>query len=125
MFSFLLAILLGVPNNPSVLSVPVAEAAPLATDAQWDWLHTLEQCESTGSTTATILDTNGKFSRGILQFQMSTWLRYEKDFGATTTNIYDADLQERVALSMLNAGGWRNWFNCANKIGPYPIKNAH
>lgn len=121
MLPFILAVLLGVPANPTVLSVPVAEAAPLATIEQFDWLHELEQCESTGSTTVKVLDTNDKYSYGVLQFQMATWLKYGKDFGTAANNIYDKDLQEQVALSILNAGGQDNWFVCSKRIGNYPL----
>jgi len=63
---------------------------------------------------------NDKYSYGVLQFQMATWLSFGKSFGTTADNIYDKSLQETVARSMLDNGGWRNWFTCAKKTGTYP-----
>ncbi len=72
----------------------------------------------------TVLDTNGKYSYAFFQFQMSTWLSYGKEFGATRENIHDYFLQMKVARSMLDNGGQSHWRNCAEKVrkmyGPYP-----
>lgn len=86
------------------------------------WIRHLEDCEDpTGSTTIRVLDTNNKYSYGLLQFQMKTWLKQ----GNTRDTIYDPDLQEQTAQAMLDAGGWQNWFTCAQhveqKYGPYPL----
>ena len=58
-------------------------------------------------------------------FQQSTWLHYGKAFGTTKENIYDEELQEIVAIHMLNNGGAGHWYTCNNKVkailGPYPI----
>jgi len=88
----------------------------------------LIMCESGGSHTVSVLDTNGLHSTGLLQFQMGTWLAYGKPFGATRENITNGELQRIVALHMLNQGGWRHWLNCSNKVkttlGPYPIPDG-
>ena len=73
-----------------------------------------------------VLDSNHKYSYGRFQFQMQTWLRYSSSFHTSADNIYDGQLQEAVALYILNDGGYRNWFNCSTKnvipkLGPYPI----
>ena len=76
-----------------------------------------------GSTTIRILDTNGKYSYGLLMFQMKTWLFYGKKFGATRENIYDGELQRKVARKILDDGGWRHWWTCSKavtaKLGAY------
>ncbi len=123
----LLALLLAIPNNPRTLTIHFTETAHAQElDAQTLWIQKLgNECESMGSTTVRVLDTNGKYSYGFLQFQMATWLGYGKQFGATKENIYDAELQKKVARYMLDnpkeTGGWKNWYNCTTqKIGPYP-----
>ena len=87
-------------------------------------MESLSECESGGSTTIKVLDTNGKYSYGLLQFQMGTWLKY-KNLGATRENIFDGELQKTIARSMLDAGGWRNWLNCSlvvkRSLGSYPV----
>ncbi len=117
--SLLLAVIFLVPSP--ILTVPIVMAAP---DPKSAWIDALAQCESEGSTTIKVLDTNHKFSYSVLQFQMATWLKYGKDFGTTKENIYDAGLQKSVARSMLDAGGADNWYNCNNEltktIGAYP-----
>lgn len=101
--------------------VPVV-VAPAVPDTKLVWIRKLEACEDpTGNTTIKILDVNDKYSYGVLQFQMATWLSYGKKFGTTADNIYDKTLQESVARSILDAGGWHNWYNCTKKIGSYPI----
>lgn len=83
MFSVLLAILLGVPSNPSVLSVPVAEAAPIdlqsfaSTTADRYHLdtklfHDVIQCESRFNPNAT--STTGDF--GVAQWNAKAHPEY-------------------------------------------------
>ena len=98
-------------QDPKALSVP---------DDKTIWIEHLAHCESSGDPTKTTLDTNGYYSRGLLQFQMATWLSY-KHLGTTKENIYDADLQRKVARYILEKGGEMNWATCVGKIGHYPI----
>ncbi len=120
MLALLLAATLYFPFDARVLTVPTQTFVEYVPDARDLWITKLGDCESHGSTTVRILDVNNKYSYGLLMFQMATWLHYGKDLGATRDNIYDPDLQRGVARTMLDAGGWKNWYNCANKIGPYP-----
>lgn len=58
-------------------------------------------------------------------FQMATWLRFSEKFGTTKENIYDPDLQEKVAAYILrNKIGENNWYICSRKtitkMGEYP-----
>lgn len=112
------------PTNPAILSANIAEAAQIS--PQQEWLHSLENCESHGNPTKAIVDSNGYWSRGILQFQLSTWLKYHDRFGTTRDNIFDPELQERVASYILDQqGGWRNWWTCAHRtqrlLGDWPM----
>lgn len=115
MLALLLALVIGATPSP-VLSVPP--------DPQDVWIDALTQCESTGSTTVKVLDTDGYYSYGLGQFHMQTWLTFGKAFGATKDNIYDGDLQRVVIKDMLDKGLWRQWYNCGKLVianyGPYP-----
>ena|SRR3990167_1774627 len=88
------------------------------------WIDALANCESGGNEKIKILDTNLKYSYGLFQFQLATWIEYGKDFGATRQNISSSTLQRKVARSMLDDGGWRHWYHCSNliekKLGLYP-----
>jgi len=92
-----------------------------------EYLKKLEQCESGGSTTIRILDTNSEYSTGRYQFQDQTFLTYGQKYGliATSTTearplIFDGDLQQEIAIRMLRAGEQKHWYNCTNKIGNFP-----
>ena len=112
------ALMMG-PFNPSLLTVPVQKMP----DEKDLWIEQLAQCESSASSTIRILDTNGKYSHGLLMFQMKTWIDFGKKFGTTKENIYDPDIQRTVARDMLDNGGQGHWWNCSRRIGPYPVDN--
>jgi hypothetical protein len=116
LLAFLLTTMLAVPQDPSVLTVPVV----VVVDHQAAWIERLHDCENPGNKVPKKLDTNGKYSYGYVHFQMGTWLSYGKKFGATPDNIYDDELQKKVARSMLDAGGQSHWFWCSQKLGDYP-----
>lgn len=87
-------------------------------------MYALGMCESSWRPHIRHLDSNNYYSYGVFQFQMATWLSYGKKFGATKKNIYNAELQEKVAISMLDKGEFWHWKNCVKKVtkklGPYP-----
>jgi len=68
------------------------------------WMDSLAECESQGSTTIKVLDTNGYYSYGKYQYQMKTWLKY-KSLGTTKENIFNGDLQDTVTKYVLDSGG--------------------
>lgn len=117
---------------PTLTSVIENRPEPVKTElstSQVEWLAKLEMCESSGSTTIRILDTNKKFSTGSYQFQDQTFLENGKRYGliATSTEkaeplIYSRELQTQIAHKMLLENeGWRHWTNCSKKIGKnYP-----
>lgn len=120
MLPFAFSVLLATSFDSSRLSFvpPVSEAT---STPQSVWIDKLADCESNGSTTIKILDTNGYYSHGLLMFQMKTWLAYGKPFGATRENIYDGELQRKVAKSMLDDGGQGHWYWCSKRLGDYPL----
>ena|SRR6185437_7948932 len=80
------------------------------------YISALEQCESKGRTDIKILDTNGRYSYGILQFQMATFNKYGEKYNLPHDNIYSKEQQELIALYMLNDGLWRQWYTCAKPL---------
>jgi len=121
MIGVLVAILLNVPTDLSKLTVPIPTPQEV-------WIFHLEDCESSASSTVKIIDSNGKVSAGILQFQENTWLSYGKKFGTTKENILDVSLQEVVAESILDAHETWHWKNCyakvSKKYGVYPFPDG-
>ena len=89
-------------------------------------LDKLAFCESSGDPTREVLDTNGKMSRGIYQYQEETFKRYVKKYGLLPyaeddeimNFIYDAEFQrELTSLVLEEKNGFRNWLNCWIKLG--------
>lgn len=80
------------------------------------WLDDLAVFESSGNDGAKVLDTNGRYSYGCLQFQMATFTskaaQYGFEVGDATETIFDCDLQKRIARAMLEnePKAWRNWY---------------
>lgn len=123
-------------QNPPIKSpqtdTPVLRVTAFVKDPLYDakvaWIEEVSKCEdSTGNPEIRVLDTNGRYSYGVMQFQMQTWLSMGKKYGIETTpeNITDALLQKELAMLILNDGGWNNWYICGNrttkKLGKYPV----
>lgn len=89
-----------------------------------EWVYHLGICESTWTPGLKHLDSNKKYSYGVLQFQMATWLAYGKYVKANAQNIYNPALQAIVAMKMLDAGENYHWKTCSAKVtkkfGKYP-----
>ena|ERR1043165_4183830 len=98
-------------------SVIVTEASDLDL-----WIEKLAFQESSGREDIQIIDSNGKWSRGCLQFQDETWKRYSKKFGLTA-NVLDCIAQKRLAREILlhEKNGWRNWKTSVARIGLPPL----
>lgn len=121
LLAFLVSIFLAT-SSPATLTLP---PALLVVDSQALWMDSLSQCESLGSTTIKILDTNHYYSYGKYQYQMGTWLPYSKLFGTTKENIYDGSLQDTVTRHILDTDGWKGYWNVCGALvtknhGAYP-----
>lgn len=116
--SLLIAALLAVPKDPSILTVPVVMAAELSPQDQW--IKRLHVCENPDDIPK-VLDTNKRYSYGKYQWQMASWLNY-KSLGATKENILDETMQDTVTRYVLDHGGQGNWYHCSQKLGPYPLE---
>ena len=75
----------------------------------------LVQCETSGKSVKT-LDINGKYSYGVLQFQMDTWNEWSEESGISgdPMNPIDAFKMGHWAISH---GLINHWHNCAVKNG--------
>ena len=83
-------------------------------------LIALEQCESGRRTKIKVWD-NGSWSFGVLQFKFLTMEFYSRRYGIrdviTEQDMYNVDLQRRVATEMLKEkNGIYHWYNCGKKL---------
>lgn len=95
------------------------------------WLGKLATAESGNRANIKVLDVNGRYSYGCLQFQMATFKSYSQRYGladpATVTSwdalIYNCDFQKQVAKRMIQEkpGNWRHWgYTVLNKGIGFP-----
>lgn len=101
------------------------------------WLEELAWKESNHQEKIKVLDWNGRYSYGCLQFQMGTFKAYMTQYGivpATTPQvtwdamIYDCKVQKSLAKLMIqdNYLNWKHWsYTVRNKMsGLPPIETA-
>lgn len=76
------------------------------------WLDKLENQESGGKVDIEVLDTNGEYSRGCLQFQDATFNTYSQRFGVGGV-WEDCVFQRKLARLMIDDSysNWRHWQN--------------
>lgn len=117
--SALVTALLGVKATTARTSndkIQVTPADPLDL-----YIERLAYAESGGRENIQIIDSNGKWSRGCLQFQDDTWKRYSAKYGIKA-DIMDCPAQKRLARAiLLEPGGFRNWLTSAHRIGLPPV----
>jgi len=120
MLALLMGMMLSVNVDPSKLTVPITSFV----DTKQVWMSALSDCESMGSTTIKVWDTNNQWSIGKYQYQYGTWLKYSKKFGTTKANITDGALQDVVTHYVLDTYGSGDWYNCTKiiqkSLGSYP-----
>lgn len=82
------------------------------------WLAKLAYQESKGKNRIKVMDVNGMYSYGCLQFQEGTFRTYALKYRLmspstpTESKIYDCDLQKKIAKLMLaeDYSNWRAWY---------------
>lgn len=94
------------------------------------WIDDLVQLESEGRTDLRIVDVNGYYSYGCLQFQKRTFEKYGLMYNVISASdlpnikklIYDCDLQKKLAKLMIqdNYGNWKKWYTSVTKKGMGP-----
>ena len=75
-----------------------------------DLVDRIAQCESSGDPTIEIVDTNGYYSRGVLQWQMRTFEVALKDLGypvgdhaTLRAQMLDGEFAKKIAYEWINA----------------------
>lgn len=84
------------------------------------WVNKLVYEESRGRSDLKILDHNGYYSYGCLQFQMPTFKAYvhrydllpESEDSELENMIYDCNFQKKLTKLMIqeDPGNWRHWY---------------
>ena len=72
-------------------------------------------CES-GGRSVKVIDSNGYYSYGILQYQKRTWELFSKESGITGNPMVPADAI-RMTIWAVQNGKIGHWRNCARKLG--------
>lgn len=88
--------------------IPIEQVKPLPI------VERLIYCETRGRN-LTVLDSNGKLSKGVLQFQDETWDELSKRSGIVGTPYVREDAI-RMANWAIDRGELWRWRNCAEKI---------
>jgi len=74
------------------------------------WVHDLVDYES-GYTDVEIIDVNGEWSRGCLQFQDGTWKFYSEKYNFNGDPLNCEDSKELAFLMMKDdKNNWRHWY---------------
>ena len=90
-------------------------------EAENTLLADLSLCESGNRDDIKILDVNGKYSYGILQFQLESFYTFGQRYKILPADlelleaenfIYDKDYQTKISREMLRDGLWWHWRNC-------------
>jgi hypothetical protein len=97
------------------------------------WLDLLAWKESNNNAKIRVVDTNGRYSYGCLQFQMATFKAFMTRYGIAgmetppamwETLIYDCSVQKSLAKVMIQndpVNAWKNWaYTVHHKTGMPP-----
>jgi hypothetical protein len=111
----------------------ITAEAPKSTVADLKkWIQKLEWAESQGHEDVKVLDNNGQYSYGCLQFQEPTFRSYGAAYGLVDRDlenvedaIYDCQLQEKITLRMLldDYDNWKHWKVTVRRVGMPPKVN--
>lgn len=103
---------------PTQISILSPEAISYETSIN-QWLDSLVNQESSGNARIVVLDVNGRYSYGCLQFQRATWDAYRDAYGITEDDIFNCNLQRKLARLMIedDPSAWRHWWNSVTKYG--------
>ena len=86
------------------------------------YIERLAFLESSGRETIQIIDSNGKWSRGCLQFQDATFAEQTAKYDLAG-DILDCTFQKQLTKAMLSdkPGNVRHWYHSSRKLGRPPL----
>jgi hypothetical protein len=121
-----LTLLTGSPANATNTTPEVPHEANLTvtpTDPLDIYIEFLAFQESSGREDVQIIDTNGEWSRGCLQFQDATIQSYARKFHLPGEPL-DCRYQKALARQILlrEPRGWANWFNSVKSLAKRGIE---
>ena len=105
------------------------EEATKRPDALDNWINRLAFCESSNRPYAINQFDGGSPSYGYLQWKVDSFWRYNNKYKVLPNlekqEVYNIikdretqiELTRKVLLEEYNGRGWRNWWNCANRVG--------
>lgn len=95
---------------------PQLSSGELYNLALQQWVNKVIEKESQGRWDIVIVDTNGKLSKGCLQFQDGTWKSYTKKYGIDGSPL-NCDTAKKVAIAMINDNHnlWKSWYTTVVK----------
>jgi hypothetical protein len=119
-----IGVLAGLSLAPKLMTARTSNEATLTVtqpDSLDLYIEALAFQESSGKEDVVVLDTNGKYSRGCLQFQDETFRRFQAKYKIAGP-IMDCPTQKRLARAILlgSPTGWTNWRKSVDKIGLPP-----
>ena len=121
--SFTLILVLGLLTTTLTYGTATAESPQLSSEELYEleldnWINKVINEESHGRWDVEIIDTNGKHSRGCLQFQDATWRSYTKKYSIDGSPL-NCETAKKVAKAMIkdNYGLWRSWWTTVVKKG--------
>jgi hypothetical protein len=110
------------PNATNATPAPYEQVLSVTEPDALDlWIESLAFQESSGREDVEIIDTNGEWSRGCLQFQDRTLRYYAAKYdlhGEALDCRYQKALTRQILLG--HPDGWRNWYTSVNKLGKPP-----
>jgi len=104
-----------IPQDIDILSK--IEIAAIQNQVNPDKMKALMMCESRGNIKAWNKNDPGIGSRGIFQYQTSTFYNTAKLYGLEDVNIWDYNQQIKITAFLLAQNKWNLWYNCSKKIG--------
>lgn len=81
------------------------------------FIDSLATCESNQTPDVKILDSDGYYSYGWLQFHLRTFNMFGEKYGLPHDDILSPAEQIPIAKAMIKEGLWTQWTNCAKSIG--------
>lgn len=97
--------------EPEVVLIEVVKAVEEAPDESEQLADEIIDCESDGINVE-IIDTNGKWSRGVAQFQDATWAWMSKSAGVEGTSLEPEKARQVLVWAIREGIAPKHWVIC-------------